>query len=728
MQTRTVIRYTLLVIFLLPVIVFGQDRCGTAEHLKNASNSQTRELLFEQWLNKKLKARRSNTSTLRTKATRKIPVVVHIIHKGEPIGTGTNISDAQVISQITVLNKDYQRLNADANETPDMFEPLAGEMDIEFELARRTPEGLPTSGIVRVQGPNRNWTSADDAEFKALSYWNADNYMNIWVVDIIDYLGYSQFPISDLPGLEGSPDAPYTDGIVINPSVFGSDDFGDFDLDPDYNKGRTTTHEVGHFFGLRHIWGDDGGSCMTNGGNSDYVDDTPDQENNSVGCPNHPKTGCNNTVAMIQNYMDYTDDVCMNLFTIGQIERMNTILESSPRRLSLLSSNGLDDPDPVTTENLTMKGISAPVVTCSDVVDLAIRIKNNGVDINSYKIKIIHNGVTTTESVTGITFPTGEEIDYVVNAFQLNAGQNNLTIEIIEPNGADDTFPADNSLAFRTVVNTDMDFVPLKEDFENETSAWTITNPLLGMDWTKTKTNFGTSIYFDGFSNNTHNDRAWLVSPVLDLTHLTEGSIQFDVSYGYRPGTADNLKVLGSTDCGQTFDYIIYNATGEDITAGAVNFKWNPSDEGDWETKHEPLDNLLGQPNVRIAFVFTNANGNNLYLDNIELFTTNDPVKANGKTALQVFPNGVRGPAPALRLNLPERDNIQIEVINSMGQRIKTMALNDALNQTIDLGMQIDADSADPNDETVYTTRQGVYFVRVTGAKGSYVERFVVLH
>ncbi len=137
--------------------------------------------------------------------------------------------------------------------------------------------------------PTGEWTSGDDTEFKSLSYWDSNKYLNIWVIKFVegDYLGYSQFPVSDLPGLENSPDVAETDGIVIQPMVFGSEDDGDFDLDPDYNKGRTTTHEIGHFFGLRHIWGDDGSLCMNNGGSTDYIDDTPDQGGNSVGCPGH---------------------------------------------------------------------------------------------------------------------------------------------------------------------------------------------------------------------------------------------------------------------------------------------------------------------------------------------------------------------------------------------------------------------------------------------------------
>jgi hypothetical protein len=183
-----------------------------------------------------------------------VQVVVHVVHNGEAAGQGSNISDAQIQSQIEVLNLDFNRLNIDAGNTPSEFVPLAGSMNIKFVLARYDPQGNATNGITRVVGTEPSWGIEDDEQLKSLSYWNANNYLNIWVCNLTEYAGYTQFPVSTLPGLENSSANPLTDGIVIRYSAFGSSDHGNFNLDKGLDKGRTTTHEVGHFFGLRHTW------------------------------------------------------------------------------------------------------------------------------------------------------------------------------------------------------------------------------------------------------------------------------------------------------------------------------------------------------------------------------------------------------------------------------------------------------------------------------------------
>jgi hypothetical protein len=326
-------------LFLSGLSLQAQERCGTVPYMdmlrKEGKWLQTDDQ-FESWLAQRMKQREQLEEVQRTQSDPYlIPVVVHVIHNGEPVGTGSNIPDAQIFSQIAVLNKDFQRLNNDANLTPPEFAAVAGSLNIEFVLARRDPNGLPTTGINRVTGTKTSWTISDNATFKALSYWNANDYLNIWVIPFSgSTLGFAQYPVSSLEGLapvQGGTAA--TDGIVVDFRVFGSVDDGSFVIDKDYNKGRTATHEIGHFLGLRHIWGD--ANC-----GEDFVSDTPRQQTSTSNCPSHPATTfCGaSIVKMFQNYMDYTFDGCMNLFTAGQVARMETILTDPtvPRRNSLL--------------------------------------------------------------------------------------------------------------------------------------------------------------------------------------------------------------------------------------------------------------------------------------------------------------------------------------------------------------------------------------------------------
>ena len=339
-------------------------------------NIGSRKKLFEHWLSKKIVERNQRLGTSRLKQEIiKIPVVIHVIHNGESIGTGTNIPDGQVFSQLDILNADYRRLNEDTTDTLEEFLPFVIDTKIEFILAKQDPEGLPTNGIVRVKGNQSKFSITQEEILKSNSLWPPEDYLNIWVTDLDnDLLGFAQFPVSNLEGLTvDRTNNQLTDGIVVDYRYFGID----FNTDV-VSAGRTATHEVGHFLGLRHIWGD--GGCNFD----DFCTDTPLMSDNSTGCPNAPESCV--TMDMYQNYMDFTDDRCMNLFTICQSGRMRAILEESPRRRSLLESKGRIEPVIVSNDMGIRKIISPEASNCQNLVVPEIEVRNYGNNV----VKLIH--------------------------------------------------------------------------------------------------------------------------------------------------------------------------------------------------------------------------------------------------------------------------------------------------------------------------------------------------
>ncbi|MCS6991642.1 MAG: M43 family zinc metalloprotease [Chitinophagales bacterium] len=301
---------------------FAQRQCGTDEYLRRLAAADPSWL--ERWKQSEEVAQQwMQQMQPQTRNTYIIPVVVHVIWKTP----SQNITDEQIGSQIEVLNEDFNRLNADTTKTPSPWKSVAGKINIQFCLARYDPYGNETSGIVRVQTNVTAFGMGDSMKFTSKGgsdAWPTNRYLNIWVCNMAgNLLGYATMPSGPNPGP--------TDGVVIWYRAFGR--VGN--LSSKYNKGRTTTHEVGHWLGLRHIWGDDSGGC----GGSDGIADTPNQADATYNCPTFPLTdacsGLPNGI-MFMNYMDYTDDVCMNLFTKNQCTRMEAALNND--RASLQSS------------------------------------------------------------------------------------------------------------------------------------------------------------------------------------------------------------------------------------------------------------------------------------------------------------------------------------------------------------------------------------------------------
>lgn len=279
-----------------------------------------------------------------------IPVIVHVVHPNKPLGEGENITAEQVYSQFKALNDDFQRKGNGSNNNP-----VGAGMAIKFVPAIIDTLGqiLSEPGINRVVTTVTTWNSIEQikTDLQQNTIFNPNRYLNIWVVtlggSLAGNLGYAQFPNqSGLPGLEtlnNNPGIGRSDGIVVRYDAFGTTG----NVRPSFSKGRTTTHEMGHFLGLHHIWGpsEDDPNCTED----DFCEDTPPTSGPINFCPNNPASCITTVTAMKENYMDYTSDACMNTFTVDQVARMLTTLQNSPRRSSLRSSLVHTTSSPVVT-------------------------------------------------------------------------------------------------------------------------------------------------------------------------------------------------------------------------------------------------------------------------------------------------------------------------------------------------------------------------------------------
>ena len=296
----------------------AQERCSTVSYMEAClSKDPTLAIRIKEAEQKKI-----NSASRIFTGVVKIPVVVHnLYHLPEE-----KISDAQVMSQIEALNTYFRKRNADTAGIPSYFRSLAADCEIEFQLAISDPRKRSTSGIIRKYTPVTSWGPDDKVKFSTEmgdDAWDSKSYLNIWVCNIDKYAGYAAVPGSDAA----------KDGIVISYKSFGVISSGS------YGMGKTAVHEVAHWLGLKHIWGD--AYCGDDG-----IDDTPKQASYTTGCPSAIRITCGNAPYgdMYMNFMDLTNDVCVNMFTRGQKARMRSLFEPGGVRNSLLSSKGLDLP------------------------------------------------------------------------------------------------------------------------------------------------------------------------------------------------------------------------------------------------------------------------------------------------------------------------------------------------------------------------------------------------
>ncbi len=376
---------------------------------------------FEEWIFKKRKELKNKAFRVASEDGLRyiIPTVVHVIHENsESIGLGKNISKDQILSQIKQINRDFRLANDDSTKVPDLFRELMVDTGIEFKLTPVDPEGniLEEAGVNRIGFDKDGWTDNQILnELIPNHIWSPDRFLNIWVLGFSrnNLLGFAFLPTQtgfddlDEQILNSDWSTDFLDGVVMTYDAFGSNYTGDgnFDLRRLNNKGRTLTHELGHYLGLWHPWGRQFASC----GDDDYVADTPltSSDNGNLSfCafpgPNKCTELVNDYPDMFQNYMDYTRDTCMAMFTKGQAERMHIILENAYNR----NEFNINSPNTLLNVNASYDIDSRQVTLTWDVSDENTSVFVIEKSVNSYKeyIKVGQELSGSTSFVDGNVF------------------------------------------------------------------------------------------------------------------------------------------------------------------------------------------------------------------------------------------------------------------------------------------------------------------------------------
>jgi len=651
----------------------------------------------------------NNTSGNRTRTVITIPVVVHVVHDGDPVGSSENISDAQILSQIEVLNKDYRRLNADTTNTPSEFLSVAADVEIEFCLAQRDPDDNPTNGILR---HNFGLSAYSDQDmFNTVmpqTIWDRNNYLNIYTAR----LGGSS---SDLLGFSAVPGYPPTyDGVVIGYRYFG--DVGN--VSSPYNKGRTTTHEIGHWFGLDHTWGIFGG-CN----DDDGIADTPESDDAYYGCPNHPQISCGSN-DMFMNFMDYSNDACMNIFTQGQKAAMIATINTN--RNSLLTSDGCN-PVPINQLDIALINILYPNTNaCENPLTPVLEVQNIGSDVvTSFYIQYQVNGGSLQQYQWNGSLAFSETAIITMPPVNFSSGSNTFFVLLNLPNNSidDNTVNNEQTTIFSLTNPVTAINIPFEEGFESgqfPPQDWTIQNVNNDVTWELTNTGgFGTSaqcMYFDNFSgtsgSNPGGKKDALVTVPFNLSGNTAAQVSFDVAYARRNIiSSDSLIVSASFDCGLNWTRLYARGGNSLATAPITPIAFLPADTN-WRKDTVSLSLFANYPAIRLMFENKSGWGNNIYVDNINLEFL--PISVGMKDydfKVNVYPNPNNG-IFNIEITAQTPVDFSVQVFDIMGKEIYSEATLKSI------GFQKQLNLSD--------TGSGVYLVKVSQQGSALFRRIVV--
>ena len=666
MKKFTFLAFTAILLFSFS-ISFAQQRpqpinptgerlhCATMEGLEIyfQQNPAARQLAEQ---NKDRFAPESANRTNRTNVVVNIPIVFHIVGNSTRLA---QVTDADVLWQLNKLNEDFRGANADSTNAP-LFQSIRAHRDyaqIQFCLAQRDPNNNPANGITRTLSSltggtlctGNNYNMLKHAAQGGIDAWDPTRFFNVWVGEVGNcLLGVAQFPGTGNANEYGVVLA--FDGFGNNPAYVA----------PAFNLGRTLHHEIGHCFGLYHIWGDEtgcansdfrqlSGSCVLPaslaGATGDQTaGDTPNQAGATGGCPSGLQTdACSGASPGFnyQNYMDYTNDACYSMFTKKQVDRMQWVLDNCVA--SLKTSNGCVPPV-LTPNNAGISAINAPpagFVTCDPTIPLTVTLRNAGSNaLTSVTITVIRNSTTVQ------TFPwTGNlaslaTVNVPLNPVPLVLGANAIQICTSLPNGAADSDPANDCMTVNGTRGAGT-ALPLVEGFESATfppAGWLRNNPDGGITWQRTTTGVEHSgvgkAFVDHFNYAAAGQTDDLRTPPFAIGTADSLWVSFWGAYRGFPGFPfDFFQVMASTDCGQSFQ-VVYNARNDtafvapDGASPTVAAGYFPANINEWTRKSIDLSGLIPSGNIMLQFRTINQFGNNMHLDDInidkKIFFNND--------------------------------------------------------------------------------------------------------
>jgi hypothetical protein len=697
---------------LFSITVTAQDRCVSMEVLDKAfrlnpglkSRFEAREAQLENVIRQRV----ASGKTMRTSEVVTIPVVFHVV-----LNRQSQVTDAQIRAQLDTINKDYAGLNAGRSRIPSYFADLAGETVIQFCLAQRTPDDKVSTGIERYTTSRTSFTYdvgkvSDDLKHSrtgGANAWDADRYLNIWICELTENtLGYATFPNTVGKDEEGVviDYASLPGGTAVN-----------------YNQGKTLTHELGHFFGLYHIWGDDFGACS----GSDLIADTPNQGNSTSALRTGIVTdNCTTTAPgiMYQNFMDYTPDAGLLMFTNMQVARMESVFRMS--RSSLGASNACM-PVNLKNKDASLKNIINPDQRiCAGRFTPQVTLTNQGLEtLTSVTISAsLDDGNVVSVNWTGSLATYGET---VVSLPPITAPEGTHVLDVFtsNPNGAADENTSNDQLS-RNIIYYEPFDAPVNESFEGGflPEGWDVVNQDGSNTWEKTTASAKTGSAAVRMMNLNYlsvGEKDYLRSPTVNIANTDSAFVSFQVAAATYSGATtqntvwDTLQVLISTDCGKTYTSV-YKKWGSSLItrSGATRTTFTPS-PSEWRREEINISQFISSGNILVAFLNINGNQNDVYLDdiNIRTVTVNPNLKEEG---FLVTPNPTDG-AVSVQFYPHPAGLKGVYIYNVSGQKVaERLITNGVVNTNI-------------YDFDLKHASAGMYFVRAVFEDKVLVRKFV---